>query len=70
MINVLVNRPNHSSTKPVYLRLPRSQLYLTGYLALFGVGLLGTTGGLYSLIKASHKSYRAMMMAVLIISFP
>ncbi|KAH7344063.1 hypothetical protein B0J17DRAFT_714201 [Rhizoctonia solani] len=60
MINALVNRPNHvrerqimvqSSNKPVYLRLPRSRLYLTSYLALFGLGMLGTSGGLYKLIR-------------------
>ncbi|CAE6342144.1 unnamed protein product [Rhizoctonia solani] len=64
MINSLVNRPNHvrerqvlvqSSNKPVYLRLPRSSLYFNAYLALFGVGMIGTTSGLYSLIKAGSS---------------
>ncbi|KAG8700871.1 hypothetical protein FRC08_002582 [Ceratobasidium sp. 394] len=60
MIGALVNRPNHvrakqqmiqSSSKPVYLRLPRSRLYLTSYLALWGIGMVGTAGGLYSVIR-------------------
>ncbi|CEL59286.1 hypothetical protein RSOLAG1IB_03219 [Rhizoctonia solani AG-1 IB] len=65
MINALVNRPNHvrerqvlvqSSSKPVYLRLPRSKLYLGSYLALFTVGMIGTTGGLYSLIRGKPSA--------------
>ncbi|KAG8770589.1 hypothetical protein FRC12_004170 [Ceratobasidium sp. 428] len=60
MIGALVNRPNHvrakqqmiqSSSKPVYLRLPRSRLYIGTYLALFSVGMVGTATGLFSVIK-------------------
>ncbi|CAE6538129.1 unnamed protein product [Rhizoctonia solani] len=66
MIGALVNKPNHvrerqvlvqSSNKPVYLRLPRSRLYFGSYLAVFGLGMVGTSYGLFNLIKAGHKSY-------------
>ncbi|KDN48011.1 hypothetical protein RSAG8_03027, partial [Rhizoctonia solani AG-8 WAC10335] len=65
MINALVNRPNHvrerqimvqSSNKPVYLRLPRSQLYFTSYVVLLGIGVVGATGGIYSLIKGKGSA--------------
>ncbi|KAF8603495.1 hypothetical protein BDV93DRAFT_556515 [Ceratobasidium sp. AG-I] len=60
MIGALVNRPNHvrekqqlvqTSSKPVYLRLPRSRFYIGSYLAIWTVGMFGTATGLYSVIK-------------------
>ncbi|KDQ08225.1 hypothetical protein BOTBODRAFT_179998 [Botryobasidium botryosum FD-172 SS1] len=39
------------STKPIYLRPPRSRLYMGTYLTFFAVGMVGTTTSIYSLIK-------------------
>ncbi|KAH7912965.1 hypothetical protein BJ138DRAFT_1124801 [Hygrophoropsis aurantiaca] len=58
MLDALVNRPNNilerqkaiqSSHLPVYYRLPRSKLYVKSYMALWSIGMVGTTLGIYTL---------------------
>ncbi|CAO1614058.1 unnamed protein product [Parajaminaea phylloscopi] len=55
VLDSLVNRPNtilqrqriyQSDPRPVYQRLPRSRMYMTIYMGLFTVGMVGTFGGL------------------------
>ncbi|KAH7105527.1 hypothetical protein BKA62DRAFT_392814 [Auriculariales sp. MPI-PUGE-AT-0066] len=58
---VLIDRPNTIVQKqiryqsmtntPIYLRQPRSRLYIGAYLTLFSVGMVGTFTGLFSVIK-------------------
>ncbi|KAI0700622.1 hypothetical protein BC835DRAFT_1411966 [Cytidiella melzeri] len=60
MLSSIYNKPNRvyefqklvqTSHDPVYLRLPRSRLYVGTYYALFSVGMLGVVYGTYGLIK-------------------
>ncbi|KAI0340805.1 hypothetical protein BDW22DRAFT_1430471 [Trametopsis cervina] len=60
MLSSLYNKPNRvyeyqklvqASHDPVYLRLPRSRLYVGTYYAMFGVGMLGVVYGTVSLIR-------------------
>ncbi|EJF62346.1 hypothetical protein BD309DRAFT_519344 [Dichomitus squalens] len=60
VLNALVNKPNRvvekqklvqSSHEPIYYRLPRSKLYVNAYFALFTVGMLSSTYGIYRLIR-------------------
>ncbi|KAG5648748.1 hypothetical protein DXG03_000095 [Asterophora parasitica] len=56
----LYNKPNtilerqkafQNDPRKIMYRLPRSQLYLGTYAALFTVGMVGTTYGIWSLVK-------------------
>ncbi|EPQ58951.1 hypothetical protein GLOTRDRAFT_125270 [Gloeophyllum trabeum ATCC 11539] len=60
VLNAVVNKPYHiierqkmvqRSHKPIYYRLPRSNIYMASYYSLFTVGMCGVVYGAYSLIK-------------------
>ncbi|KAI0787122.1 hypothetical protein BC629DRAFT_1593650 [Irpex lacteus] len=60
VLSSLYNKPNRvyefqklvqASHDPVYLRLPRSRLYVGTYYTLFGVGMAGVVYGAYGLIR-------------------
>ncbi|EDR12701.1 uncharacterized protein LACBIDRAFT_311423 [Laccaria bicolor S238N-H82] len=60
LLSPIYNLPNHvlekqkmyqNNTKPIMLRGPRSNLYVGTFGVLFGVGMLGTLYGAYSLTK-------------------
>ncbi|GLB34165.1 putative cytochrome c oxidase subunit VII [Lyophyllum shimeji] len=63
-LNPLYNKPNRiiekqkliqSDPRKIMYRLPRSQLYLGVYGASWVVGMVGTTWGIYSLIKGKQQ---------------
>lgn len=43
-------------TRPVYLRLPRSRLYVGVFGALFTVGMVSTTYGIVHLVKGKQAT--------------
>ncbi|KDQ64196.1 hypothetical protein JAAARDRAFT_27822 [Jaapia argillacea MUCL 33604] len=63
MLGALVNKPNRvlekqhfyqSSTKPIYRRHPASRVYLGVYFTAFTVGVLGSTYGIFTLIRGKQ----------------
>ncbi|KAF8076759.1 hypothetical protein FPV67DRAFT_431188 [Lyophyllum atratum] len=64
LLNPLYNKPNRvlekqkaiqNDPRKIMYRLPRSQLYLGIYGASFVVGMLGTTWGIYSLVRGKQS---------------
>ncbi|KAI0032947.1 hypothetical protein K488DRAFT_85398 [Vararia minispora EC-137] len=63
MINSVVNLPNRvierqkaiqASHKPLWYRLPRSNIYMGTYKALFALGMVGNVYCVYSLIRGKQ----------------
>ncbi|KJA29663.1 hypothetical protein HYPSUDRAFT_31627 [Hypholoma sublateritium FD-334 SS-4] len=64
ILSPLYNLPNHvlekqkayqNNTKPIMLRGPRAGLYVGVFGALFTVGMLSTTYGMFNLITGNKK---------------
>ncbi|KAJ8698700.1 hypothetical protein PTI98_005377 [Pleurotus ostreatus] len=64
MLSALYNKPNHilekqklvqNDHRKIFYRLPRSNLYMGAYYTTFTLGMLGTTYGLFSLIKGKDS---------------
>ncbi|BGP04412.1 RHTO0S14e00518g1_1 [Rhodotorula toruloides] len=58
MLDSLVNLPNRiherqrafqSDHRFVYQKVPRARLYMTGFMTVFTVGMLGITHGIYKM---------------------
>ncbi|PVG03668.1 hypothetical protein CPB86DRAFT_379837 [Serendipita vermifera] len=60
---LLVDKPNHilerqkvyqASHAPIYLRAPRSRLYVGSFFAGFAVAMVGTSFSIYKLVRVSE----------------
>ncbi|CAO1623244.1 unnamed protein product [Jaminaea pallidilutea] len=64
MIDALTNRPNtipqrqrmyQSDTRPVYMRGPRSRMYMAIYMGFFTVGVVASFGGLVNAARGKKE---------------